>query len=44
MIGQNVGHHYMPTNTNNTIRHEPSYKQLQILLENFKNVLINFFF
>jgi hypothetical protein len=27
MIGQNVGHQYMQTSTNNN-RYEPSYKQL----------------
>ena len=26
-----VGHHNMQTNTNNEIRHEPSYKQLEVV-------------
>ena len=30
MIGQNDGHHYKQTNTSNTIRCEPSYKQLGV--------------
>jgi hypothetical protein len=25
-----VGHHYPQANTNNIIRHEPSYKQLEV--------------
>jgi len=28
MIGQNGRHHYTQANTNNTIRHDLSYKQL----------------
>ena len=27
MIGQNLEHHYTQTNTNNTGRHKPSYKE-----------------